>query len=147
MASNEPPKGPPRRDFLGLAVGGSATAFAVAVGYPIARFIQPNARAGSGPSVVGKLEEFPPGTAKTVLIDEKPVLVIRTTDGELRAFSALCTHLQCIVGYSAERNRIECPCHQGVYSIEGRNLSGPPPRPLQELAVTVNEGAVIVGAG
>ena len=144
MSSNEEPKRPPRRDFLGIAVGGSAAAFAVAVGYPVARFIQPAARAASGPTVVGKLEDFPAGTAKTVLINEQPVLVIRTADGEFRAFSALCTHLQCVVGYSVERNRIECPCHQGVYSIEGQNISGPPPRPLEELPVSLNEGAVIV---
>jgi cytochrome b6-f complex iron-sulfur subunit len=144
MSSNEEPKRPPRRDFLGIAVGGSAAAFAVAVGYPVARFIQPPARPASGPTVVGKLEDFPVGTAKTVLVNEQPVLVIRTVEGEFRAFSALCTHLQCVVGYSAERNRIECPCHQGVYSIEGQNVSGPPPRPLEELPVSLNEGAVIV---
>jgi len=149
MSSNEEPKRPPsreRRDFLSIAVGGSAAAFAVAVGYPVARFIQPPARASAGPAIVGKLEEFPAGSAKTVLINEKPVLVIRTTEGEFRAFSALCTHLQCVVGYSAERNRIECPCHQGVYSVEGLNISGPPPRPLEELPVSINEGTVIVSA-
>ena len=55
------------------------------------------------------------------------------TDGEFRAFSALCTHLQCVVGYSPERNQIECPCHQGVYSHRRAEHPGPPPRPLDEL--------------
>jgi len=144
MPSDDEPKNSPRRDFLGLAVGGTAAALAVAVVYPLERFVQPPSRPPSGPTTVGKIEDFALGTAKTVLVDDHPILIIRTAEGEFRAFSALCSHLQCIVGYSPERNRIECPCHQGVYSIDGQNLSGPPPRPLDEYAVTINDGAVIV---
>lgn len=142
--SDEDPKKAPRRDFLSVALGGTAAAFAAAVVYPLGRYIQPLSRPPSGPTSIGKLEEYPPGSAKTVVVQDHPVLVIRTADGEFRAFSALCTHLQCIVAFSAERNRIECPCHQGVYSIDGQNISGPPPRPLDEYVVTINEGAVIV---
>lgn len=143
MSADEP-KSPPRRDFLNLAVGGSAAAFAVAAGYPVARFVETRARPAAGPTVVGKVEEFPLGNAKTVVVDERPVLVIRGADGRFKAFSAVCSHLQCVVGFSAERNQIECPCHRGVYSIDGQNIAGPPPRPLEELAVSVNDGAVIV---
>ena len=144
--SEDGPKTAPRRNFLNLAVGSTAAAFAVAATYPIARYIEPLPRNASGPIAIGKLEEFPLGTAKTVIVDDKPVLVIRAADGEFRAFSAICAHLQCIVGYSAERNQIECPCHRGIYSIDGLNIEGPPPRPLDALVVTVIEGSVIVSA-
>jgi Rieske Fe-S protein len=144
--SNDELKSSPRRDFLGIAVGGSATVFAVAAGYPVARFIEPRTRPPSGPTVVGKVLEFPPGTVKSVMVDERPVLVVRAADGQFRAFSALCSHLQCVVGYSPERNQIECPCHRGVYSMDGVNIGGPPPRPLEELQVSVNEGSIIVSA-
>jgi cytochrome b6-f complex iron-sulfur subunit len=144
MSSDDDPKTAPRRDFLGVAIGGTAAALAAAVVYPLGRFIQPPSRPPSGPTTIGKVEDFPLGAAKTVLVEDHPVLVIRTTDGAFRAFSALCTHLHCVVGYSPERNRIECPCHQGVYSIDGQNISGPPPRPLDEYAITINDGAVIV---
>lgn len=144
MSSDDDPKTAPRRDFLGVALGGTAAAFAAALVYPLGRFIQPSSRPPSGPTSIGKVEDFPLGAAKTVLVEDHPVLVIRTSDGAFRAFSALCTHLQCVVGYSPERNRIECPCHQGVYSIDGQNISGPPPRPLDEYAITINDGAVIV---
>lgn len=144
MSSSEKPKSPPRRDFLNIAVGGSATAFAVALAYPSTRYVEPPARPAAGPTVVGKLEDFPIGGAKTVVVGERPVLVIRAADGRLRAFSALCTHLQCVVAYSPERNQIECPCHSGIYSADGQNIAGPPPRPLEELAITVNEGTVLV---
>jgi cytochrome b6-f complex iron-sulfur subunit len=137
---------PPRRNFLSLAVAGSATAFATAMAYPVARFANPETPGarGSGPATVGKLEDFPVGTAKTVLANERPVLVLRAADGQFRAFSAICTHLQCVVGWSAERNQIECPCHGGVYSADGQRVAGPPPRGLTELTVTLNEGSVIV---
>lgn len=144
MSSSDTPKSAPRRDFLNIAVGGSAAAFAVALGYPASRFVEPPARPAAGPTVVGKLEEFPIGAARIVVVGERPVLVIRAADGQLRAFSALCTHLQCVVAYSSERNQIECPCHSGIYSADGQNLAGPPPRPLDELAITVNEGTVLV---
>jgi cytochrome b6-f complex iron-sulfur subunit len=146
MASNDDPRNVPRRDVLGAAVGGSAAAFALAVVYPVARFIEPPTRPGGGPVSVGKLEEFPLDGAKMVIVDEKPVLVFRTQDGQVRAFSALCTHLQCVVAFSAERRQIECPCHRGVYSLDGQNIDGPPPRPLDELLVTVNDGSVIVSS-
>jgi cytochrome b6-f complex iron-sulfur subunit len=142
--SEEQPKDPPRRDFLGMAVGGSATAFAVAMGYPVVRYVQPEHRQASGPVTVGKLEEFPVGVAKTVLAHDRPVLVIRGTDGQFRAFSAICTHLQCVVGWSQERGQIECPCHGGIYGSDGERVAGPPPRRLDELVVSINEGSIIV---
>jgi Rieske Fe-S protein len=142
--SDQDPKGRRRRDFVNLAVQGSAVAFVAAMGYPAARFVQPERRAPMGPAIVGKIEEFPPGSVKTVLFNDRPALVIRSADGRIRAYSAICTHLQCIVGYSAERDQIECPCHRGVYTLDGENVSGPPPRRLDELAVTVNEGSVVL---
>ena len=146
MPSDGERKDLPRRDFLAVAVGGSAAALAVAGGYPVVRYLEPPAEPGAGPTPVGKLEEFPVGSVRTVLVAQRPVLVIRTAD-EVRAFSALCTHLQCVVQYSSEHERFECPCHGGVYALDGTNVAGPPPRPLDELTVTIAEGAVLVRPG
>src|SRR5271166_4500316 len=136
-----------RRDFLEIAIGGGATALTLAAAYPAARFMAPTAGRSPGSAVVGALADFPVGTAKTVLVDERPVLILRAAGGEVRAFSALCTHLQCVVAYSAERSRIECPCHGGAFSLDGRNVAGPPTRPLAELRVSVNDGLVVVWTG
>jgi cytochrome b6-f complex iron-sulfur subunit len=144
--AGEAAKSRPRRRFLDVALCGSAAAFSAAMGYPVARFAEPEARATAGPAIVGRLEDFPVGTAKTVLAHERPVLVLRAADGTFRALSAICTHLQCVVAWSAERKQIECPCHGGVYSSEGEHIAGPPPRRLAEFAVTVSEGSVIVSA-
>ena len=50
---------------------------------------------------------------------------IRTPQG-FRAFSAICTHLGCIVGWDAARHQIACPCHAGFFDINGRPVAGPP---------------------
>lgn len=144
MASDDEPKQLPRRGFLNIAIGGSGAAFAVAAGSAVARFVEPPPQPSSGQAVVGKLEDFPVGAVKTVIVEERPVLVFRAADGQFRAFSALCTHLQCVVRYVPERTQIECPCHGGIYSLEGENIAGPPPRPLAELAVLISDGSVIV---
>jgi cytochrome b6-f complex iron-sulfur subunit len=66
-------------------------------------------------------------------------------DGELRAFSAVCTHLGCIVKWQPAAGHVwYCPCHKGTYDREGRVVSGPPPRPLQRYAVAVRDGKVYV---
>ena len=54
--------------------------------------------------------------------------------GEFAAYSQKCTHLSCAVYYAAEQNRLECPCHEGYFSVDdGRVLQGPPPRPLPRI--------------
>jgi cytochrome b6-f complex iron-sulfur subunit len=143
MSANDERKEVPRRDLLNVAVGASAAALALAGGYPVVRYLEPPGSRVTGAVRVGKLESFAVGSVHTVMVDERPVLLVRTAD-EVRAFSAVCTHLQCVVAYSPERKQIECPCHGGVYSIDGRNLAGPPPKPLEELAVTIDEDSVLV---
>jgi len=96
---------------------------------------------------LGKIEEFPRSSAKHVELGGRPVLVVRKPSGEFSGLSAVCTHLDCIVSYSKEHNRIECPCHRGIYDLDGANVSGPPPRPLDRVLVTVRAGHVIVGEG
>jgi Rieske Fe-S protein len=136
----------PRRGFLAVSVGGSAAALAVTSAYPVARYLEPPRDGIGGPTLVGKLDDFPVGSVRIVVVNEQPVFVLRSS-AEVRAFSALCTHLQCVVQYSPEQRRFECPCHGGIYALDGRNLAGPPPRPLEELDVTIAEGNILVGAG
>lgn len=63
-----------------------------------------------------------------------PCILVRPQGGGLVAFSQTCTHLSCAVVYSAERDRLECPCHRGFFSVrDGSVLQGPPPRPLPRI--------------
>ncbi len=69
-----------------------------------------------------------------------------TEDGEaFTAYSGVCTHLGCSVGFDAAKKQYHCPCHHGLFDIKtGAVLGGPPPRPLDKLPVKVEDGAVHV---
>jgi nitrite reductase/ring-hydroxylating ferredoxin subunit len=70
-------------------------------------------------------------------------ILVRKPDGQLVAYSQKCTHLSCAVYYSKNNNRLECPCHEGYFSIDtGRVLQGPPPRPLPRIAITERNGQI-----
>lgn len=63
-------------------------------------------------------------------------LLVRTSEETYVAYSQKCTHLSCAVYYSAKDNRLECPCHEGYFSIrDGSVLQGPPTRPLPRVVL------------
>jgi len=67
-------------------------------------------------------------------------------NGNFKAFSATCTHLDCTVQFKNDTQQIWCACHNGLYDLEGRNISGPPPRPLTKYGVRTIRGNVVVEA-
>ena len=70
----------------------------------------------------------------------KPVVLAQPRDGEVVAFSAVCTHQGCTV--RAEQGGIQCPCHGSTYDLTGKNTGGPAPSPLPAVEVTVADGQV-----
>jgi len=77
----------------------------------------------------------------------EPGIVIETPGGEIRAFSAVCTHLACTVQYREDLQHIWCACHNGHYDLFGKNISGPPPRPLTRYTVNVRGDEIVVSKG
>jgi Rieske Fe-S protein len=134
--------------FLGTAVGG----LVAAVVYPVLRFVSPPevAEATADQVEAGRIDdpEFRDKGFKIIRFGVEPVIVIEVATGDVRAFSATCTHLACIVGYQKEHARIWCNCHNGEYDLHGRNVAGPPPKPLEPYTVHLlerdNEPATIV---
>jgi Rieske Fe-S protein len=94
--------------------------------------------------VAGKVQDLVPNSGTIVRFGNVPVLLIRISQTEWRAFSAVCTHLSCIVQYEPERTRIWCACHNGVYNLHGQVVSGPPPRPLEAYSVHVRDSDVVI---
>jgi Rieske Fe-S protein len=92
----------------------------------------------------GKATELAANTGKIVPFGTAPAIVVRTAAGELRAFSATCTHLDCTVQYRADLEHLWCACHNGHYDLNGRNISGPPPRPLEAFDVNEKEGDIVI---
>ncbi|MBI4391409.1 MAG: Rieske (2Fe-2S) protein, partial [candidate division NC10 bacterium] len=68
----------------------------------------------------------------------------RTPAGELRAFSAVCTHLNCTVQYRPDLSHIWCACHNGHFDLTGKNIAGPPPRPLETFVVNARGNQIVV---
>ena len=87
-------------------------------------------------AVIGRASEIAPGSVRFFSYPEAtdPCILVRRTNGEFSAFSQKCTHLSCAVYYAPEKDRLECPCHEGYFSAStGRVLQGPPPRPLPQI--------------
>ncbi len=135
-----------RRNFLNYLLGTTVGATLVAVFYPVLKFLIPPrlAEAVQNSVVACKSNELPANAGKIIKFGNKPVLLIRTPAGELKAFSAICTHLDCIVQYQPETKGIWCACHNGRYNLNGQNIGGPPPRPLETYAVNVRGDDIIV---
>ena len=136
----------PRRGFLGWLLGTSAGTLAVAVLYPVIRFLSPpHVPEASTSQIEAGLTNDPDLLErgyKIVRFGADPVILVRVSETDYRAFSATCTHLDCIVEYQKSSKRIWCNCHNGEYDLTGRNVAGPPPRPLTPFLVNlVSRGA------
>lgn len=140
---------PTRRSFLDYLLGTSALATLGAILYPIFRFMSPPQVIESTENsvVAAKLNEVPINSGKIFKFGNKPGILVRTAEGELKAFSAVCTHLECIVQYRPDTKQIWCACHNGQYNLNGKNIGGPPPRPLQEFKVNARGDDVVVSRG
>lgn len=137
---------PTRRKFLDYLLGTSAAATLGAIFYPIIRFMAPPpvVEAMESSVVAAKVSEMPPNSGKIFKFGSKPGLLIRTASGDLKAFSAVCTHLDCIVQYRSDTKQIWCACHNGQYNLNGENIGGPPPRPLEEYPVNKRGEDIVV---
>jgi len=135
-----------RRRFLNWLLGTSVGGLAASVLYPVSRFVSPPEvpEATTNEVEVGPVTdpEFADKGFKIVRFGSDPVIVIRVGEDDYRAFTATCTHLDCIVEFRKDRQLIWCWCHNGQYDLNGRNIAGPPPRPLEPFAVhLVDKGA------
>jgi len=128
-----------RRTVLKTFLGGGILASLASFIYPVLRYLVPPVETSLGAdSVVAAMaNELKPNSAKIFRFGSRPALLIRTTDGAYRAMSATCTHLSCTVQYRKESQQVWCACHNGMYDLNGRNISGPPPRPLEQYQVHV----------
>jgi menaquinol-cytochrome c reductase iron-sulfur subunit len=74
----------------------------------------------------------------------RKVWVVRKSPTEVTVFSPICPHLGCHFNWNAQKGNFECPCHESVYSFDGRVLAGPAPRPLDTLPWKIERGELFV---
>ena len=136
-----------RKRFIDWLLGTTIGGLIIAVLYPVASYLVPPPAGESSVNSVTldvKLADLKPNSGQIFKFGNEPGLLIRTPGGDVRAFSAVCTHLGCIVQYDPAHQGIWCPCHNGRYSLQGANISGPPPKPLTPYAVNVRGGEIVV---
>jgi Rieske Fe-S protein len=138
--------GTDRRKFLNYIIGGGLAGWLASVFYPIISYLIPPKvpEANINSIEAGTASDFPYNNGEIVKFGRIPVLLIRTDNGDFRAFAGTCTHLDCIVQYREDTKQIWCACHNGIYDLTGRNLSGPPPKPLEEYPVTIVEDKIMI---
>ena len=121
-----------------------ATSFAALL-YPLIKFFNPPGSIGNANKVVIKKADIPPGTAKEVIFNDSPAIIINRKGKGFVAFSRVCTHMGCLVGYNKVGQELVCPCHAGVFNLEGNVMSGPAPRPLPKLLLKITADTVTLG--
>jgi len=136
-----------RRRWLTWFLSTSVGLFLIAVLYPVSRYLMPP-QIEESPARTVRLAVTPaevkPNYGQIFKFGSRPGLLIRTPSGELRAFSAICTHLACIVQYRPDLGHIWCACHNGHFDLNGKNITGPPPRPLERYIVKVQQERIVV---
>ncbi len=135
-----------RRRLVELLLKGGVLGSIAAFVYPVVRYLVPPpvADLGGDEVVASKVGDLRRNGSKVFRFGTRPALLLMTAEGEYRPLSAVCTHLSCTVQYRNDLHEIWCACHNGLYDLNGRNISGPPPRPLEIFQVHVRGDEIVV---
>jgi cytochrome b6-f complex iron-sulfur subunit len=147
MATGDAPQiRPARRRVVEILLGGGLFASVASFLYPVLKYLVPPAvpNLGQDNVVAAKVGDLKPNGYKIFRFGSRPALLLLTAEGEYHAVSAVCTHLGCTVQYRSDMHEIWCACHNGTYGLDGRNISGPPPRPLEAFLVNIRGDEIVV---
>ncbi len=146
-----------RRKFLSGIIGVVATAVAAVVGIPaIGYLVSPGLKKQNEDQwlTLGPIASLKPGEPTGfpfsrrlkdgwVESSQTGVAYAVTEDGQnVKVFSNVCTHLSCRVNWHPERGGFFCPCHDGLFGLNGQVLAGPPPRPLDQFQTKIENGQI-----
>lgn len=159
QASQEPVS-PERRSLLGVLIGLGAAAVGVVLAIPLVRFaLYPLFARTTDTSLsdLGPVDAFSTLTAplqKIITVSQrdgwresvaqKPVYVVKDSQGQIKVLSTVCPHLGCGVPWNEQKQQFFCPCHGSSFSADGARLGGPTPRGLDSLDTTVQNGHLMV---
>jgi quinol---cytochrome c reductase iron-sulfur subunit, bacillus type len=150
---------PSRRKFYILLINGIMGVVSVALAVPAAIYLlfPPKARKGSQWVKTADLSSIPAGKPTEIafqrtredgwqLITEKTTAwVVKQPNNEVIAFTPICTHLGCAFHWDDASHTFLCPCHTSTFSIDGKVLGGPAPRPLDRYETKVESGVLEIG--
>jgi len=152
-------EGVSRRNFYIGAVYGIWAAISAALGLPALIYLlfPPKARKADEWVEIGDVTKLAPNSPVEMVFRRNRVdgwkvtsekgtaWVVKHTDKSIVAFGPICTHLGCAYHWEEGKNDFLCPCHSSVFSIDGKVVSGPAPRPLDRYETKVEGGKLLLG--
>ncbi len=160
MSEQKDEAGLSRRRFLGGTIQAIGALVAAVVGIPIIGYIlSPLLETSTSQwREVGTIGDFRVGQTELTIFsairqngwlrqeERIPIYVRRVAESQFFVLSPQCTHLGCMVQWNSSAQEFLCPCHAGVFDADGKNIAGPPPRPLNRYDAKVENGRLYVGA-
>jgi cytochrome b6-f complex iron-sulfur subunit len=128
-----------RKSFLNYILGFGFLGWMGGILYPVFKYLDaPEVQDFETANVsIANVKEFETISSKMFKVGKRPGILIKTPDGEFKAFNATCTHLDCTVQLKKDEEIIWCACHNGKYDLNGKNISGPPPSPLPPIEIVI----------
>ncbi|MCF6153955.1 MAG: hypothetical protein E3K36_01630 [Candidatus Brocadia sp.] len=155
-----------RRKFLKIAshaLGGTLAAGVVAplVGLAVHPLMKETVYGTEDFINIGRVDDFPVGIPKKTTVTSSKmdawnifeglvmgsVWVIRKKDNTLNVFSVNCPHLGCGINWGEDVKQFLCPCHEGVFDINGKKISGPAPRDLYSFETKIENNNILIKFG
>lgn len=139
-----------RREFCNFLALTSTALFAGAAGFAGKAVLDARRTPHFPAAKIEGAEDLQPGTALNFRYptQEETAILVRTPTGDYYAYGQKCTHLACPVYYEPKHGRLECPCHEGGFDVTtGNVLYGPPPRPLDGIALEMRAGGEVWATG
>ena len=133
-----------RRGFLKILTSILGLSALGTLAYPLFRYLFFVKTTSRATAIMVAQAGLPVGAAENLLVGETPAIIIHKPTGYI-VLSRVCTHLGCLVNYSKSRQLLICPCHNGIYDLDGNVVSGPPPRPLEKLPFKIAGGNIKIG--
>lgn len=134
-----------RRKFLIILLGCIGAVLAAVATWPVWRYLSPQEIEGAATKVAIARSKVGPGDVHFFSFRGEPAVVLQPKPGTIVAFSAVCTHLGCVIQWQVDKEEFLCPCHAGRFRVDGTVLGGPPPKALKKLPVTLENDQVLVG--
>lgn len=148
-----------RRNFAAIAIHGMWAAIVAALSLPAAAYLLIPAKARRKDDWIeaGNVSQLAPQVPLEVafrrnrvdgwrVVSEKSTAwVVKTGDNNVVAYAPQCTHLGCAYHWDDRKTHFICPCHNSIFSIDGRVQDGPAPRPLDRYEVKVEGNKLLLG--
>jgi len=140
-----------RRDLLDVALVGTGLVAAATLLGPIGAYLATpsDKRSTRGDIFVGRANAIPVGEAQRRIVEGEEYIIVRRDETRFYALAATCTHSEvCTVEWDGKRRQLVCPCHRGIFDLQGNVIAGPPPRPLARREAVIREGSLFLrGSG